>query len=450
MQNDNLANWNILAQQQIERQGDNLGLAAHRGNQGMLVFRHNKRTHFPNQDNTSKEQEQMKAERVQPAVLIGGPPHAGKSVLTYSLTRALRQYGVEHYVMRACPDGEGHWSQEAPRQVAEAIRHKGTYSDEFVSRVCADIERRQLPFIVDVGGLPQGEQFQIFQRCTHAILLRHREPAQVDWHEIVERNRLCLLADLISGLEGTSTLEARNPILRGTLAGLQRGSVIQGEPFDSLVALLTVLFRATSGELSQAHAAKAPTELVINLPQLLASLTPDRLDWTPELLPRLLAEIPARIPLSVYGRAAHWVYTAIALHTQPASFYQFDARLNWLEPLPIQEGSGTHPDIMLEAENYGPFTILHSTLRAHNLDYSQLLNLNAPIVPINKGLVLNGRLPLWLSSSLAIFYQKAGIPWIAGYYPQKQSAVVVYSRTAEYTLGDTIPIALSATTTNRV
>lgn len=392
----------------------------------------------------------MEQERVQPAVLIGGPPHAGKSVLTYSLTRALRQYGIEHYVMRACPDGEGHWSQEAPRQVAEAIRHKGAYSDEFVSRVCADIERRQLPFIVDVGGLPQGEQFQIFRHCTHAILLRRREPAEIDWHEIVERNRLRLLADLISDLEGVPALETQSPVLRGTLAGLQRGSVIQGEPFDSLVGLLATLFRSTSRELCQAHAAKAPTELVLNLPQVLDYIAPGRLDWTPELLPRLLAEIPTQTPLSIYGRAAHWIYTAIALHTQPAPFYQFDARLNWLEPLPIQEGSDAHPDIMLEAEKHGPFTVLHSTLRSQNLDYSQLHNLSAPTIPINRGLVINGRLPLWLTSSLAIFYRKMGIPWIAGYYPQKQSAIVVYSRTTEHIPGDLIPIALSATTTNRV
>ena len=47
------------------------------------------------------------------AILIGGPPHSGKSVLTYSLTQTLRQQGIDHYVLRACPDGEGDWSNEA-------------------------------------------------------------------------------------------------------------------------------------------------------------------------------------------------------------------------------------------------------------------------------------------------------------------------------------------------
>jgi CRISPR-associated protein Csx3 len=36
-----------------------------------------------------------------PAVLIGGPPHSGKSVFVYSLTRALRAARIPHYALRA-------------------------------------------------------------------------------------------------------------------------------------------------------------------------------------------------------------------------------------------------------------------------------------------------------------------------------------------------------------
>ncbi|GCF10230.1 hypothetical protein KDI_37940 [Dictyobacter arantiisoli] len=34
-----------------------------------------------------------------PAILIGGPPHAGKSVLFYSLTHALRERNIPHHVI---------------------------------------------------------------------------------------------------------------------------------------------------------------------------------------------------------------------------------------------------------------------------------------------------------------------------------------------------------------
>lgn len=392
----------------------------------------------------------MQEKIVQPAVLIGGPPHAGKSVLTYSLTRALRQYGIEHYVMRACPDGEGHWSQETPRQVAEAIRDKGVYSDEFVRRVCDNIAQRKLPFLVDLGGLPQGEQFQIFAACTHAILLRHREPASIDWSGTAKEYGLTLLADLISDLNGTATLETRAPVLRGTLACLERGKTVQGEPFDSLVELLISRFRETTINLGANYIAKAPVEPVLNLPQILDSFVPGCLDWIPAMLPHLLATVPAGTPLSAYGRAAHWVYTALALHARPAPFYQFDARLGWLHPLTIQDGSDGHPEIMLEPEKRAEFTVLHCLLQTQNLDYYQLQTLHAPELPADKGLILNGKLPLWLASTLARFYQQKNLPWIAGYYPQIEGAVVVHSRVSEYAIGDIIPVTFSITTTRKV
>ena len=380
-------------------------------------------------------------ENLQPAVLIGGPPHAGKSVLTYSLTRALRQYGIAHYVIRATPDGEGHWSQETPQQVREVIRRKGAFSDLFLRQVCADIERRQLPFLVDVGGLPQGEQFQIFRHCTHAILLRHHSPAATDWHSIVQHNRLHLLADLLSDLDGTPALETRTPVLRGVLTGLRRGATIGDEPFDSLVARLVALFALTTTGLSELHTKKAPTDLVLNLPQLLDRFVPGSLDWHPQMLPRLLQELPVHTPLSAYGRAPHWVYTAIALHTAPAPFYQFDARLGWLCPLPVRSGSAIHPEITFKPETQDGFVLLHCHLHNQNLDYSQLGGLNVPALPAGKGVVLSGKLPLWLSSALGGLYHQLGHPWIAGYYPQRQGAVVVSSRVANHAPGDLIPIA---------
>ncbi len=57
-----------------------------------------------------------------PAVLIGGPPHAGKSVLFYGLTQALRERGIRHHAIRACPDGEGNWFQEGDPDTVSRIR----------------------------------------------------------------------------------------------------------------------------------------------------------------------------------------------------------------------------------------------------------------------------------------------------------------------------------------
>src|SRR5438094_269249 len=107
-----------------------------------------------------------------PAVLIGGPPHAGKSVLFYSLTHALRQRGIRHHAIRACPDGEGNWTQESDAETVSQIRIKieGDWPDDYVKRICLDLEHRCLPLLVDVGGKPKESQMCILRQCTHSLL----------------------------------------------------------------------------------------------------------------------------------------------------------------------------------------------------------------------------------------------------------------------------------------
>ncbi|MCS7041091.1 MAG: hypothetical protein NZP34_15910, partial [Caldilineales bacterium] len=82
-----------------------------------------------------------------PAVLVGGPPHSGKSVLIYSLSQALRARGVDHYALRACPDGEGDWSNQAPPPLVKEIRLKGSWTPQWVQWISRDIRCRRLPLL---------------------------------------------------------------------------------------------------------------------------------------------------------------------------------------------------------------------------------------------------------------------------------------------------------------
>src|SRR5205807_346444 len=67
-----------------------------------------------------------------PALLIGGPPHAGKSVLFYNLTKTLHEQGVRHHAIRACPDGEGNWYQEIHRLRQDDLSDTITISSHFI------------------------------------------------------------------------------------------------------------------------------------------------------------------------------------------------------------------------------------------------------------------------------------------------------------------------------
>ncbi len=125
-----------------------------------------------------------------PAVLIGGPPHAGKSVLTYNLTQALRQREIAHYVLRANPDGEGDWSQEMNQNIVDLVRVTGKWTPDFVTRMCVDLERRQLPLLVDTGGLPTEKEIALFRLCTHSLLLLRtdKEDDTQRWHKLILRS----------------------------------------------------------------------------------------------------------------------------------------------------------------------------------------------------------------------------------------------------------------------
>src|SRR5262249_29908441 len=141
-----------------------------------------------------------------PAILIGGPPHSGKSTLTYRLRDALSKRRVIHYVLRAHPDGEGNWTTEAPRSVVQALRERARrpWSMELAGRVSRDIATRHLPLLVDVGGKVSAENEMIAAQCTHAILIAH-DPALLDpWRELTAAQGLGLVAELRSVLDRPS------------------------------------------------------------------------------------------------------------------------------------------------------------------------------------------------------------------------------------------------------
>jgi CRISPR-associated protein Csx3 len=52
--------------------------------------------------------------------------------------------------------------------------------------------------------------------------------------------------------------------------------------------------------------------------------------------------------------------------------------------------------------------------------------------------VLSGKLPHWLTTSLALTYRAA--PWVAVYQPQLEGATVVYSADQDWPVGNILPL----------
>lgn len=377
-----------------------------------------------------------------PAIVIGGPPHSGKSVFTYALTQALRAAKVDHYVLRACPDGEGDWSQETLPDTVRLLRNKGQFTESFVTNVCQALQGRHLPLLVDVGGRPTAEQEQIFDCCTHAILLSKDDTAMSEWRALVTRHHLSIIAELQSTLTEAEAVFAEYPILRGRVCGLERHQPVHSHLIDRLAWNLKTLFHLSTVDLPTLHMATAPTELAVDLDRMRRAIqtTPSE-RWHPADLPAALEYLPAATPIALYGRGPNWLYAALAAHATPAACYQFDPRLGWVQPPLLQQT--THP----------PATPLHFThLRQHSydwlevqvtdtyLDYSEAQQLDIPTLATDSGLILSGKMPHWLLTALVRAYQPR--PWLAVYQPQKTATgpIIVATQGNVYTVGQQLDV----------
>lgn len=376
-----------------------------------------------------------------PAVVIGGPPHSGKSVLAYSLSHALRLQNVPHYVLRAYPDGEGDWANEADLDLVRALRIKGIGTPEWTRRVARDISVRPFPLIIDPGGKPTAWQEAIFRECTHGILLCPDPSSHAEWLERFQAHHLILLADLKSELHGENVLESISGHLRGTLAGLERGQIASGPAFERLVEWLARLFGYSAAELREFHLKQAPTETVIELDRLgrtLGSLDAQR-HWIVSELPRVLDYLPRAKPIALYDRAPNWLYAALARHAFPSDFFQFDARLGWVRP-PLLQQAIANPEgpVRSRLTQFEEFAAIKFELADSYLDYIDAESLVVPHVPERTGLVLDGRLPLWLWTALARVYTQ--VLWLAIYQPQfHDHALVIQSNLAAPQAGIRIP-----------
>jgi len=376
-----------------------------------------------------------------PAVAIGGPPHSGKSVLAYSLTQTLRERGIDHYLLRAYPpDGEGDWFLESEPPYVRHFRIKGARSEAWLPTLKADVKRRHLPLLVDMGGLPTVEQETILDACTHAILLTRDAASRAEWSARIERHGLVLLADLDSDLAGSNRLSEVHPLIRGTLAGLERGARATGAPFDALVELLVDRFGQATIGARRRHLESAPVELTVDLRRLASRLTVDPQAWAPEDLCRVLAYLPQGKALGLYGRGPNWLYAALAVHTRPADFYLFDIRYGWIVPPALYLGTiaGSAP-WQLHAQCISEGVLWTFRLPDAYLDLDDLVSLTLPSWP-HEGLILSGKLPNWLWSALARAYDG---PWLAILQPQLAGAVVIHSGGSSRIVGEVIPVRIS-------
>ncbi len=379
-----------------------------------------------------------------PAIVIGGPPHSGKSVLVYHLSQALRNMNVAHYVLRAAPDGEGDWYHEIEPHVARTLRYKHEYTPEFVDHMCQVLRNRHLPLLVDMGGRPSREQERILDVCTHAILLTPDAEARQTWWAMMERHALPVIADLHSQLEGEDHLLAEQPVLRGVITGLERHQARLGVTFQALVRRVAQIMDYSTEELAALHMAMAPVHPCFDLEAWIREQGRER--WQSDDLPPLLKALPRGEAVALYGRAPNYVYGAVALHTWPADFWQFDVRLGWISPPVPEPGRSPNregpPGLDVSITPRGGHSLLTVNLKRPVIEPEEIFQQAWPLVERGEnGLIISGKMPHWLLTGLVRAYGPL-VAWTAVHQPPLgeggEQAVVVGSQVEYPRVGDIV------------
>ncbi len=377
-----------------------------------------------------------------PAILLAGPPHSGKSVLAFLLTQRLRELRIEHYLLRAVPDGEGDWFLNANPALAQTLRtiHKTKFSAQFIEHMRTAIDHRLLPLLVDAGGRPQGEQLGIIKACTHAILLYRTEEDRLAWKKLIEEANLIPIAELHSALNEHESITERQPYLRGTIGGLDREAEKRkpGMVFGALLERVSGICSYDTRLLEQEHLRNAQfrvadeRELAQRLSVPVDGKNPV---WSPGHIAHLPDFVPQGVPLSIYGRGPVWLAAALAVHALPAPCSIFDARFGWMILPDVsfsQQGVNLESKVssMKEGDAWLEIELPDGTLEPGEIIMRPALG--------RKGIVISGKLPRWLFAALARKLAPEH-EWIGVDVPNANQVVVIYSNDQDVRRGDVLP-----------
>lgn len=148
-----------------------------------------------------------------PAVLIGGPPNSGKSVLANALRLTLTEAVPQrsHYLFRANWDGEGNHTFETPDlTLAEQLRshhnrrlHHQQDAPDLIQQFFLDrgqelFNIRQMVdlTLVDVGGVPDIVKLPVIEQCTHYLIISNDLQKVQSWRELCDQFCTCPLEPL--------------------------------------------------------------------------------------------------------------------------------------------------------------------------------------------------------------------------------------------------------------
>ncbi len=169
-------------------------------------------------------------------IILGGPPHSGKSCLRYGLKEAIKNIpnSPYPYVITACPDGEGCWFQETHNKnskLAQKLKlpYKSNFSKEKVQMWAQWVSNSSEPLtFIDIGGIPDEKNEEICRTATHAIIVYGKLDSLLQWRDFCKRLDIQIIAEIHSDLHGKNDVplsKTNDNIYQGAVHHLERGDL---------------------------------------------------------------------------------------------------------------------------------------------------------------------------------------------------------------------------------
>ena len=360
--------------------------------------------------------------------IVCGPAHSGKSVFIANLIYRLPSDSST--TIRACPDGEGTWSNNKNQQEVSNVRKKGKFTKEFIENSCKAIDNQTSDIVlVDVGGVMTKENRKIFRHCDNFIVLSSNEKLKQKWLRYGQYLGLECIGCIDSALEGKEKIYSREPYLQGKIVGLERGEKLENS--ELLKTIVSDIVEKSKQEKTKKTETQSfngviieNMELATKIGNVTETLTEQgnvikHTEWSPSHIPQVYKIINKKInfkdEVRIQGIRPNFLITAICKACQKQGVKKisaFDIRSNQYIPirqLPKKRGikikNGLSYNVIQNKEN----VFLNIDLLQDNYtleDYSKCI---LPQINERKNLYLSGRLPNWLIASITNSYNSSRI-----------------------------------------
>lgn len=365
-------------------------------------------------------------------IVFCGPPHSGKSVFISNLRNKMPTNG--HCIVRACPDGEGNWSNNEDQNVTTLVRNKGKFTNSFIQNVCDVIDNQKNKIvIVDVGGIISKENEEIFKHCDSFVVLSSDEEKKREWLEFGESLGLKCIGLLDSRLDGKDEIYSKEPYLHGKVTGLHRGENINSKLIDNLAS--TIIVKSEYNENEQIFQSNKKDEIVIDDTEIgfelgcgkedyadikdengnvIESKKVKKVCWKEDILPDLnnliMNKITKEKNVKLFGVRANFVFSTICCSCRKKGVDKittYDARTDKyyeIKKLSQREGITEVPGLKYNIIENNDNIFMDVSVDGEKYTEVQYEKCILPKLAKDKDLYLSGRLPLWITGAIVSSY----------------------------------------------